>query len=831
MAEKLPFETVKRKVLVKKQAKANPDMGCDPNKRTIPELIKYGIVNIDKPKGPTSHQVSSYVQKILGVSKAGHSGTLDPRVTGVLPIALAQATKTTQTLLKAGKEYVCIMHLHKAVDEKKIRAAIKSFIGEITQLPPIKSAVKREERQRTIYYIKVIEIDGQDVLFKVGCQAGTYIRKLCLHPQTNIWTKNGFISASDFFLDCQTVYSHNEGMILEKNPSATQKIQSPSKLIKVTMASGIDIIVTPDHELLTSSKKGYKMMEAQALKKGDFLAKSLVFPDSCKKFFIADLLDDEYYIQQEDIKQRCKKAFIAKYGSIREMYRKLKLDRKAFLSKSSHAISIKHLKLAGIYEEVKRDIHTFKTQKGTVIRMKELNEDFFNLLGLIASDGNNTKEKKTTRYTRIKFHNKEEVLIDNFLKRCQKLFPSVPISKKSMKNNLWEVDTANSFLATIAASLGIRSPQKNSDLLPVVNAGKNLVRAFLKGYFDGDGSAYYKQKEDPLAHHTNIRFHTGNSRDANRIHTMLLKVGIPNKIFSRRVKIKGRICKIFDISVETLAGKNKFIREVGSDHPLKKAKFEKISSVKDNYAIDDHYYVGFHFKEEIRKNKAKLHKMGGNLTRILSNNIPVTKGFYRKASKIVNIPKLDDFIIEKIKSIEIIKGTDYVYDMTVPGTHNFLIATGFVSSNCHDLGEKLECGAHMAELRRTKAGPFQEDTLVTLHDLQDAWWYYKNKKDDKRIRKVVQPMENAITHIPKVWVLDTAVSTMCHGADLKAPGLSKVESDIIQKDMVAVMTLKEELIALGVAQGTSSELVAKEKGVVVKIEKVFMEPELYKKVK
>ncbi len=142
------------------------------------ELINYGIVNIDKNKGPTSHLIVDYVKKILDVKKAGHSGTLDPAVTGVQPIALGKATRITQFLLTAPKEYVGVVHLHKPVEEKKIRKAVAKFVGEITQLPPVKSAVKREKRKRKIYKFEILEIDKQDILFRVKCQAGTYIRKL-----------------------------------------------------------------------------------------------------------------------------------------------------------------------------------------------------------------------------------------------------------------------------------------------------------------------------------------------------------------------------------------------------------------------------------------------------------------------------------------------------------------------------------------------------------------------------------------------------------------------------------------------------------------------------
>lgn len=173
----LPFESIKREVLTKKESKGV--LGIKPEERTTEDIVSYGVINIDKPPGPTSHQVSDYVQRILGLKKAGHSGTLDPRVTGVLVVAIGRATRVVQTLLPAGKEYAALMHLHKPVDKKKLDNVLKEFTGKIKQKPPLKSSVKRVERFRNVYYIDVLEIDGQDVLFKIGCQAGTYIRKIC----------------------------------------------------------------------------------------------------------------------------------------------------------------------------------------------------------------------------------------------------------------------------------------------------------------------------------------------------------------------------------------------------------------------------------------------------------------------------------------------------------------------------------------------------------------------------------------------------------------------------------------------------------------------------
>ncbi|MBN1377200.1 RNA-guided pseudouridylation complex pseudouridine synthase subunit Cbf5 [Candidatus Woesearchaeota archaeon] len=176
----LPFEKRKPGILTKKESVTSSKFGCYPEERSVEKLIHYGIVNLDKPSGPTSHQVSAYVQKILAIEKAGHSGTLDPRVTGVLPVALDKATRIVNSLLKAGKEYIALIQFHKPVTEKELDKINKHFTGIIKQMPPVKSAVKRRLRDRKIYYIELIDIseDNKYILVRIGCEAGTYIRKL-----------------------------------------------------------------------------------------------------------------------------------------------------------------------------------------------------------------------------------------------------------------------------------------------------------------------------------------------------------------------------------------------------------------------------------------------------------------------------------------------------------------------------------------------------------------------------------------------------------------------------------------------------------------------------
>jgi len=170
---------MQKKFLVKSHEASLVRFGKYPGARTVEELLKSGIVVVDKPAGPTSRMVDSFVKKILNVGKLSHGGTLDPRVSGVLVIALENATKLMPILLSSRKEYVALMNIHRELPEEKIRKVCEEFVGKIMQTPPKKSAVARRERQREIHYLQIIEISGRDVLMRVGCEAGTYIRKLC----------------------------------------------------------------------------------------------------------------------------------------------------------------------------------------------------------------------------------------------------------------------------------------------------------------------------------------------------------------------------------------------------------------------------------------------------------------------------------------------------------------------------------------------------------------------------------------------------------------------------------------------------------------------------
>jgi H/ACA ribonucleoprotein complex subunit 4 len=154
----------------------------------------------------------------------------------------------------------------------------------------------------------------------------------------------------------------------------------------------------------------------------------------------------------------------------------------------------------------------------------------------------------------------------------------------------------------------------------------------------------------------------------------------------------------------------------------------------------------------------------------------------------------------------------------------------YIRKLCYDVGEVLGCGAHMQELRRTRAGPFVEnENIVTLHDV--AYWFmeWKHQKDEKILRKFIQPMEDALALVPKIYIRDSAVDAICHGANLTAPGVLSLETGIKNGSMVTIFSLKGEAVALAKAVASSEEILNMEHGVVAKTERVLMPRGTYPK--
>ena len=172
------------KLLVRSYKYTPINAGSSPTQRPLEEHLKYGVINLDKPANPSSHEIVAWIKKILEVEKTGHSGTLDPKVTGCLIVCLNRATRLVKAQQSAGKEYVGIVKFHNPIEDKSVvEDCLKKLQGACFQRPPLISSVKRELRIRTIYDYKLIEFDKEKnmAIFWISCEAGTYVRTMCVH--------------------------------------------------------------------------------------------------------------------------------------------------------------------------------------------------------------------------------------------------------------------------------------------------------------------------------------------------------------------------------------------------------------------------------------------------------------------------------------------------------------------------------------------------------------------------------------------------------------------------------------------------------------------------
>lgn len=201
------------------------------------ELLDFGVVVLDKPAGPTSHQVSEWVKSLTGAERAGHVGTLDPNVTGCLPVLLDTATRLSGVLTEGDKEYVAVLEVHDELSPGW-RETLASFEGEIYQRPPRKSAVARRLRTRTVHELEVLERVDRRVLLRVRCEAGTYIRKLC-HDLGLVLGTGGHMASlrrteSEPFTDAELISLHDlaDGLAFwreDDDPSALRSVVQPAE--------------------------------------------------------------------------------------------------------------------------------------------------------------------------------------------------------------------------------------------------------------------------------------------------------------------------------------------------------------------------------------------------------------------------------------------------------------------------------------------------------------------------------------------------------------------------------------------------------------------------
>jgi H/ACA ribonucleoprotein complex subunit 4 len=255
--------------------------------KSINELIEFCIINVDKPAGITSFKCAEKVGRILGAKKAGHFGTLDPMVTGVLPVALNRACKLSNYFMKKDKEYIGKMLLHRDISEQRLRDEMEGFIGRIMQKPPVKSRVKRVLRERIVNKFKIIKKDGRIVEFESDVQAGTYIRKLI----SDLGEKIGGAHMTELRRTRAGIFNINDSNKIEIIEQAIKKLKENKtelELRKILIPAEVIQRILTRTDVKDESLKG--LLNGKPLMKNDLLKEKVpnseLFVVFCKEKFV-----------------------------------------------------------------------------------------------------------------------------------------------------------------------------------------------------------------------------------------------------------------------------------------------------------------------------------------------------------------------------------------------------------------------------------------------------------------------------------------------------------------------------------------------------------------
>ena len=147
----------------------------------------------------------------------------------------------------------------------------------------------------------------------------------------------------------------------------------------------------------------------------------------------------------------------------------------------------------------------------------------------------------------------------------------------------------------------------------------------------------------------------------------------------------------------------------------------------------------------------------------------------------------------------------------------------------YDIGEILGFGSSMIELRRSKVYQFSEEQLVTMHELTDAYYTWKETGDSEKLRNIILPIEHTLSEIKSVVIRDSAIDSLCHGAQLAIPGILQISPGLKQNDLVAIYSQKGEIVALAEALLSEPEIKENNKGYAFQTKRIIMKPNTYPK--
>jgi pyruvate/2-oxoacid:ferredoxin oxidoreductase beta subunit/intein/homing endonuclease len=495
----------------------------------------------------------------------------------------------------------------------------------------------------------------------------------------------------------KTVLSWDKLQFLPQRILCVQRKTSGDTLVKITTASGLILTLTPEHPVLIDTLDGPKWQRADLLKMKDEVYALRRFTLNIEKdFYLVDFLTGNIKVKLSlETKEKINQELVKNYGNVKEAAKTIGFKYWQFKEKNRlvdlWALRKIFRKVSSLkWEELREEIVQFGVQGGNPIKIKQnkFTPDLLYLLGLITSDGYLGDKDYVVGFT-----NKEEVLIKEFKKRYRKLFSGRKISEFKDKQGIIGLIIANPILSLLGKNLQIKSNPKTLIGLP-----QELICAYLRGFFDGDG--YCGITKNRHSCDAKVIFSTIEEKLAKRLRQMLQRIGIACFQDSRENR--------FDLIISSKEDIERFIDKVSTRHPLQKKRMGEIKKLWKTRKQRGRFFsiapkvCGKILKEICEKEGIPITKLDKkrNICSLAAGVRRATKQRIKeykedllrligkeKVSLFKNLESQlrDDFYLDPIEKIETVPcKSKFVYDITVENTHLFVPEGVFIVSNCYD---------------------------------------------------------------------------------------------------------------------------------------------------
>ncbi|HEY6073003.1 MAG TPA: LAGLIDADG family homing endonuclease, partial [Anaerolineales bacterium] len=553
----------------------------------------------------------------------------------------------------------------------------------------------------------------------------------CLLPETEIIFQDGTVSHIGQVVDAVAsrrrsvgdlppILSWDKQTPVASRVSDVQKLRYRGRMLRVRTASGTQFALTPDHKVLVDTPEGAVMVPAGDLRSGQAIYAARRLPVVGEEPVLLNLLGDlEAYVhvRGQSLEHRLKE----KYGNLRTAASHLDLDYERISDTFQKRCFVpQELRRMGADLELTDSalsnlIESISCGKRGRLRITERWswEKFLYILGLVASDGTVYENSDQHSYY-VSFSNEHPTLLAAFAGMAEDLFPGVMIQRHQNQDGVTILRINSLALVRLAKSLGI-----GSDFIPIMRLPDNLVGAFLRGYFDGDGSVHNEK--------STVFYTTNRSGRARRLQQLLRRLGLVAVVRGRTTNDR----LVYDVFVEGADQVREFARLVGARHPEKNSRLRAFAPRKGHTTQYHRAPLAAGALLRAARSEARLNgaSLGPSSTvsMLESGTRRTSVGVMRRFSSTMRgeghkspaLAEFDavlsgDYILDPIQSIEEFDHDGFVYDFTVPGTHKFLIESGLVVSNCESL---REIGAAREEIPGRRGYPgYMYTDLATIYE-------------------------------------------------------------------------------------------------------------------